>query len=129
MRWILLSAKEAEEKLQKLNAQIISSTREVGMADVAVSILHNVGNVLNSVNVSSNILVENLKKSHFNKFFDVCGMMREHVGTISSFLTQDEKGKLIPEYLIALADSMQENYTSSCDEVSNINEKFSIFVK
>jgi PAS domain S-box-containing protein len=115
--------KEAEQKLQDLNTQIIASAREVGMADVAVSILHNVGNVLNSVNVSSNILVENLGKSHFDKYFEVCKILREHLDELNTYLVFDEKGKLIPHYLIALADSMQENYKSSCSEVANINEK------
>ncbi len=115
--------KKAEEKMQELNTQIIASAREVGMADVAVSILHNVGNVLNSVNVSSNLLVENLQKSHFNRFFDVCKMLREHAADIFNYLTVDEKGRLIPEYIMALGDSMQENYNISCAEIANINEK------
>ena len=115
--------KENEEKLRDLNTQIIASAREVGMADVAVSILHNVGNVLNSVNVSSNLLVENLQKSHFNRFFDACEMMRQHLDTLSEYLTNDEKGKLIPKYLIELSDMMHQNYDVSCAEVSNINEK------
>lgn len=115
--------KTAEETLRKLNTQIIASAREVGMADVAVSILHNVGNVLNSVNVSSNLLVENLQKSHFNRFFDVCEMLRAHQDNLPDYLNTDEKGKLIPRYLIELSDTMRENYDVSCIEVSNINER------
>ena len=115
--------KETEEKLRELNAQIISSAREVGMADVSVSILHNVGNVLNSVNVSSNLLVENLQKSHFKRFFDVCELIRKNQDKLVYYLFEDEKGKLIPQYLIDLADTMREDYAVSCSEVSNINEK------
>ena len=113
--------KETEEKLRELNAQIISSAREVGMADVSVSILHNVGNVLNSVNVSSNLLVENLQKSHFKRFFDVCELIRKNQDKLVYYLFEDEKGKLIPQYLIDLADTMREDYAVSCSEVSNIN--------
>ena len=40
-----------EEKLQ-LHEQLLETSRQLGMAEVASDVLHNIGNVLNSINVS-----------------------------------------------------------------------------
>ncbi len=53
----------AEAELDALNKQLIESSRQAGMAEVATGVLHNVGNVLNSVNVSATLVSEYLKKS------------------------------------------------------------------
>ena len=45
--------KQHEEELEKLNKQLVDTSRQAGMAEVATGVLHNVGNVLNSVNVSA----------------------------------------------------------------------------
>jgi hypothetical protein len=41
----------------------LSRLRRAGMAEVATGVLHNVGNVLNSVNVSAMLIVDRLSKS------------------------------------------------------------------
>jgi sensor histidine kinase regulating citrate/malate metabolism len=43
--------KKAEAEKEKLYQQLMNASRQAGMADVASSVLHNVGNVLNSINV------------------------------------------------------------------------------
>ena len=45
--------KQAEAKLEQVHKQFLETSRKAGMAEVASNVLHNVGNVLNSVNVSS----------------------------------------------------------------------------
>ena len=52
--------KRAEEELQRTQQQLIDASRQAGMAEVATGVLHNVGNVLNSVNVSATLIAERL---------------------------------------------------------------------
>ena len=54
--------------------------REAGMAEIATGVLHNVGNVLNSVNVSTNLLTERAQSSRIET------MMIYRVGTSVSTL-------------------------------------------
>jgi PAS domain S-box-containing protein len=49
-----LQAEAAQRELQK---QLVQASRRAGMADVAANVLHNVGNVLNSVNISQDWLL------------------------------------------------------------------------
>src|SRR5256885_4046465 len=53
----------AEQREDVLQQQLRDASRQAGMADVATSVLHNVGNVLNSVNVSANLVTDSLKRS------------------------------------------------------------------
>ena len=46
-----------------LPRRLRDASREAGMAEVATGVLHNVGNVLDSVNVSATLLQENITKS------------------------------------------------------------------
>jgi PAS domain S-box-containing protein len=55
------------EQLDKLNRQLMSTSRLAGMAEVATGVLHNVGNVLNSVSVAATVVAERLRHSKIEK--------------------------------------------------------------
>ena len=59
----ITAMKEAEAKLEQLHRQLLETSRQAGMAEVATGVLHNVGNVLNSVNVSAIMLADRLRRS------------------------------------------------------------------
>ena len=46
-----------------MQRQLMDASRRAGMAEVATSVLHNVGNVLNSVNVSAGVVIEAVQQS------------------------------------------------------------------
>ncbi len=114
--------KTAEEAIAELNRQLVTSARRAGMADVATSILHNVGNVLNSTNVSIELLQENLAKQNYNKLLAITKLMKENLPTQPDYLAQDPKGKMIPEYLISLADIIAKDQEKFAKEVANLNQ-------
>ncbi len=98
--------KEAEAEREKLNRQLMATSRQAGMAEVATGVLHNVGNVLNSVNVSASIVEEALRKSKVARLAQVSEMIEQHAGDLGRYLTGDEKGKLIPAYLKQLSQHL-----------------------
>ena len=64
MRGIFLDItgqKMAAEELERLNRRLLETSRLAGMAEVATGVLHNVGNVLNSVSVSATLVGEPLE--------------------------------------------------------------------
>ncbi len=101
------------EKLEKLNRQLVESSRQAGMADVATGVLHNVGNVLNSVSVSATLVGERLRRSKVVNLKKATKMMQEQNGHLVEFLTNDPKGKLLPEYL----DTVVEQINGEQDEL------------
>src|SRR5207248_9634123 len=92
--------KSNAEQLDRLNRQLIDTSRHAGMAEVATGVLHNVGNVLNSVSVSATLVAERLRRLKVPKLCRATAMMREKNGQLAEFLTTDPKGELIPEFLI-----------------------------
>jgi PAS domain S-box-containing protein len=114
----ITAMKEAEGKLEQVRKQLMEASRQAGMAEIATSVLHNVGNVLNSVNVASSCVAENLKKSKGASLSKVAAMLREHEADLGSFFTNDPKGKQLPGYLSQLAEHLASEQAAALDELA-----------
>ncbi|MFO1488480.1 MAG: PAS domain-containing protein [Verrucomicrobiota bacterium] len=71
----ITAIKETEAKLNEAHKQLLETSRQAGMAEVATGVLHNVGNVLNSVNVSSTLVIESLRKSRVHNLAKAVALM------------------------------------------------------
>ncbi len=98
---------QAEREL--LSKKLMETSRRVGMADVASTVLHNVGNVLNSINVSVDVVGKTLRQSPVHDVALLAAMLRDHRDDLATFLTQDPKGKQIPSYLTMVAEAVMQN--------------------
>ena len=92
--------KQAEEALIQLS-------REAGMAEVATGVLHNVGNVLNSVNVSASLVAGRIRESRVDNLVALIHMLDEHSGDLPEFLAHDAKGQRALPYLAKLGSHFQ----------------------
>ncbi|HIC7358052.1 ATP-binding protein [Legionella sp. PATHC032] len=109
-----------EEQIHELNNKLVSTARLAGMSEVATSILHNVGNILNSVNVSAIILKKNISKIHYKKLFAIKTMLDENINQLSEYLSNNPKGKLVLPYLDALSKALQEEYEENMKEANSL---------
>ncbi|HMD54982.1 MAG TPA: HAMP domain-containing sensor histidine kinase, partial [Phycisphaerae bacterium] len=98
------------------------ASREAGMAEVATSVLHNVGNVLNSVNVASSCVADSLKKSKAANLSKVVALLREHEADLGNFITNDSKGKQLPGYLAQLAEHLAGEQTVVLNELARLQK-------
>jgi signal transduction histidine kinase len=80
-------------------------------------VLHNVGNTLNSINVSCTLVTDRLKEAHFANLAKVADLLEQNTGRLDEFLTRDPQGKHIPSYLGALARSLEGQNTWLRNEV------------
>lgn len=119
-----VEAKVTERTAQLKSAQedLMKAARSAGMAEIATSVLHNVGNVLNSVNVSATIIADKLRQSELASLTKVGEMITQHKTDVADFLTQDERGKLIPEFITELASCLGEEQSTMLSEVENLNQ-------
>jgi len=95
----ITTRKEAEAELHKLNKQLISAARRAGMSEVATAVLHNIGNILNSVNISVGLMQKYLNELDFNSLISAYKMILDNKHHLDSFLSHDEKGKLLPVFI------------------------------
>jgi PAS domain S-box-containing protein len=114
--------KRAEADLEKAHKKLLETSHKAGMAEVATGVLHNVGNVLNSVNVSSILVADILKKSKAASLSKVVALLREHAGDLGAFLSGDPKGKLLPGYLAQLADHLAGEQADALKELDQLQK-------
>jgi PAS domain S-box-containing protein len=112
-----VSAAERENVLQQ---QLRDASRQAGMAEVATSVLHNVGNVLNSVNVSANLVTGTVKKSRAAALGRVVSLLREHEADLGTFVSRDERGKVLPVYLGELSKQLAADQQSALQELESL---------
>jgi signal transduction histidine kinase len=110
------------QQLDKLNRQLMDTSRQAGMAEVATGVLHNVGNVLNSVSVSATLVADRLRRSKVDKLRQATALLREQNGHLVEFLTTDPKGKLLPEYLGTVADQLAGEQTKLITLMTTVSQ-------
>ena len=96
----------AEQEVDKLHRQVLTASRQAGMAEVATGVLHNVGNVLNSVNISTALLTEQLDKSRAANVTRLAHLLRSRAADLGDFVTHDPKGRALPEYVAELGQRL-----------------------
>ena len=96
----------AEAEKDRLNDQLVDLSRRAGMSEVATSVLHNVGNVLNSVNISCSVISGKVRQSRIGSVTKTAALLKEHGEDLAVFLTADSQGRQLPEFLGKLADRL-----------------------
>jgi len=106
-----MTAKErAHAELAEAQHRLMGVSRQAGMAEVATGVLHNVGNVLNSVNVSATLIREKLRSSEISSLLDLSDLLRRHEGDLGTFLASDPRGRQIPPFIIRLAERLKAEH-------------------
>lgn len=104
-------------ELRGAQAQLVDAARQAGMAEIATNVLHNVGNVLNSVNVSANLVSQKVRGSKSAGLSKAVALMDEHSDDLGHFLTTDARGKALPGYLGKLATALASERESVDEEL------------
>ena len=115
-------ARKAERELQRLHAELLEASRQAGMAEVATSVLHNVGNVLNSANVSGQLLHRGLKELRHEGVGKAATLLRTHEERITSALPELPQLSSVPTYLAALGAHLAGERTRLLDEARRLLE-------
>ncbi|HVU35474.1 MAG TPA: ATP-binding protein [Opitutaceae bacterium] len=102
----ITARKRAEKELAQSYKDLVETSRRAGMAEVATGVLHNVGNVLNSVNVSSTLVAEEIRNLRVESLGKVAGLLAEHAPDLGEYITRDAKGRLVPQFLSSLAEQL-----------------------
>jgi PAS domain S-box-containing protein len=114
--------KHAEQELEKAHQKLIETSRQAGMAEVATGVLHNVGNVLNSVNVSASLVADNLKKSEVGAVSQVAELLREQEADLGAFFGADPRAKLLPGYITELSAHLESERSAVLRELADLQK-------
>ncbi|WP_223472629.1 MULTISPECIES: DAHL domain-containing protein [unclassified Pseudomonas] len=113
---------ERTRELMEAERELVDAARMAGMAEIATNVLHNVGNVLNSVNISAELVTRKLRNSKTIGLTKAVKMMNEHAEDLGQFITHDEKGRLLPRYFNELVDSIAAEQAMLIDELAQLTK-------
>ncbi|MGA2034492.1 MAG: ATP-binding protein [Thermoguttaceae bacterium] len=114
--------KRAEHELESVHQQFVGAARRAGMAEVATGVLHNVGNVLNSVNVSAILVTDCLRRSKVADLSRALDLMNHDAADLARFLTKDEKGKHLPKFLNLVASHLAHDQSQLLSEMQSLTK-------
>nr|WP_320014876.1 AAA family ATPase [uncultured Desulfobacter sp.] len=103
--------KQAQKERDAMQAELRAAARASGQAEIAVGVLHNVGNVLNSVNITATGMRDRIHDSKSNYLSDIANLLLEkkETGELGEFLSASEQGRKIPAFINQLAVSLEKD--------------------
>jgi signal transduction histidine kinase len=116
--------KERTKELENAQGRLVDLSRRAGMAEVAAGVLHNVGNVMTSVNVGASTARNEVKALEFDGIRAVAELLRKNENDLANYLSNDPSGKKIRDYLEKLHDALSTDRISILDKMSSLIEHF-----
>jgi signal transduction histidine kinase len=105
---------------EQLRRQVEAASNNNEMADVASTVLHNVGNVINSINVAVHVVHELIDQSSVILVHRIAELLKGHDENLAIFLTQDPKGKRIPPAIMKLGSHLIEEQQTVLKELEGL---------
>jgi PAS domain S-box-containing protein len=114
--------KEAEAALNVMHTELLEASRRAGMAEVATSVLHNVGNVLNSVNIACSVAAGKIRTSRIGSVKKTADLLEENAGDLAAFVAEDPRGRKLPGFLRTLAGKLEEEQSEVLQELQGLGK-------
>lgn len=111
---------EITAALRQTQGELLATARQAGRAEIATNVLHNVGNVLNSVNTSTGVMAGTLRKSRLPGLAKAVQLLQQNAGQLGDYLTRDEKGRMLPGYIGALSDTLAQEQQALQEELRRL---------
>jgi two-component system, sensor histidine kinase ChiS len=111
--------RQAERELEKAR-QLLEVSRQAGMAEIATNILHNVGNVLNSVNVSSRLILDKVERSKITGITKAVTLLEAHKSDLPGFFEDRLTGQRLLDYLSKLDSYLAQEKVEIQKEVQTL---------
>lgn len=114
--------KRAQAETERLQMELIEASRQAGQAEVASSVLHNVGNVLNSVNVSTDLITNRLRRMRVGRVAEAARLMHDNTANLANFVTADERGRKLPVFLQELGQHLNTEQADVLIELGTLGQ-------
>jgi PAS domain S-box-containing protein len=127
MRIAKEKAEDTQARLEKLNLQLeitykrlMETSHNAGMAEVAANVLHNVGNALNSINVSAGIVIEKIANSEIGNLTKLAELLGRQNADLAEFLANDPQGKHILTYLSEVSSHLSQQQAETVEKLRSL---------
>ncbi len=112
---------ERTSELLEAQAELTRSAMAAGKAEVATSILHNVGNVLNGANVSAQLIDRGIATSRVGKLRKAVDCILEARGDLAAFAAS-EQGQRVLDYVARASEVIEREHRGHRDHVRALRD-------
>jgi len=109
------------ERLERSRAELIEVAHQAGRAEVASAVLHDVGNVLNSVAVAASVANETLARSEVGSLRRATDLLEQHASDIAAYLSRDAQGRHLVPFLAELATQLESEQQTLSRELKTLS--------
>lgn len=115
--------KRAKAESEELGKQLVDAAHRAGKAEIATDVLHNIGNVLNSVNVSAGLVLERLESKHPQRIVRTADLIAEQLDNAETFFSAEGRGAAIPGFLRQVAKGMEDDTAKAMKELHDVIDR------
>ncbi|MEM7455560.1 MAG: ATP-binding protein [Planctomycetota bacterium] len=107
-----------EQERERLQEELIAASREAGKAEIATGVLHNVGNVMNTVTVSSGMMQESLRSRVCDRLDAAIMILEANEDDLPGFFQSNQQG----HHFIPFMKQLGHQARSILDEVDTLRD-------
>ncbi len=108
-------------ELEHTQSQLVTTARRAGKAEIANNVLHNVGNVLNSVNVSASVVRRTISESRAHGLARAIGLLNDHHEDLPGFMERDPRGKALLPYLNEVVEALRQEREATLQDLDRLS--------
>lgn len=108
-------------KIQADRSEYVRSARIAGMSDVSMAVVHNAGNVLNSINVSTQYVAKEIAGLGVSDIRSLVTELEEHRENLADYVANDPNGRFMIPFLAAMAEALDDLRTRCLVELESVD--------
>jgi signal transduction histidine kinase/DNA-binding LacI/PurR family transcriptional regulator len=116
----------ANLELTAMQQELVETAHKAGMADVATGTLHNVGNVLNSINTSLALIRDTLRNSPLEDFKQANNLLKSHSADLKDFIANNPKGEKLLQFYFMLEVPFTELHQQISYHINRLMDRINL---
>ncbi len=104
---------------------VVHDARRAGMSDVSMGVVHSAGNLLNSINVSTKLLLRDVLAVDVNDMHSLARELNEHSDDLAAYITENDNGKFVVPFIVAMADAVGDLRSRCIVELESLDRGLS----
>ena len=114
------------EKLDASHRRLMDQAHKKGMADISTGILHNIGNILNNVNITTYALAKLLDDNTINDLIMANTLLESKIDNLDEFITSDPKGRMLMQFYVSLTDVFENYRRKLLENVERLSNRINL---
>jgi signal transduction histidine kinase len=118
--YMVAALQQARKEGKIAQQKLVETARHAGMAEMVSNVLHNVGNVLNSVGVTTSTMQQRIAKSKIGSLSNIAALIKDRGDTLGDYLATDPQGRKVPAYLLSLSNYLVNEQAGLLKDVQTL---------